>query len=443
MVTKDKARKITDSILRLSTADEAEVSLSGGDTTHLRFARNTPSTSGTYTDPSITIRSTFGKKSGSATINQFDDDSLADGVKRSEALAKLAPEDPEFVPALGPQRYEKVSAFSERSADAGAAPLALGAAVCIKDAMDRDLVAAGFTESRARYSCLANSRGVFGYHQSTGAYAAETVRTEDASGSGWASTAANDILDIDYASLSRAAYEKAIASKQPQALEPGKYVTILEPACVANLVGNMVYSMSARSADEGRSYFAAPAGGNRIGEKLFGSDIDIESNPTDERVPGSPWGGGGVPQRPRKWIEGGVVKTLSYSRYWAQKNGVEPIPGPSNIIMSGGTGSVADLIASTDRGVLVTSLWYIRSTDPQTMSYTGLTRDGVFLIEDGKITAPVTNFRWNDSPIAVLKNIEAMSAPVRMPPRPRRSNSVIVPALRVSEFNLSSVSEAV
>lgn len=443
MLTRDDARSITDRILRLSAADEAEVSVSGGDTTHLRFARNTPSTSGTYSDPSITIRSTFGKKSGSATINQFDDDSLADGVKRSEALAKLAPEDPEFVPALGPQRYEKVSAFSEASAEAGAAPMALGAAVCIKDAVDRGLVAAGFTESRARFSALANSRGVFGYHRATGAYAAETVRTEDASGSGWASTAAGDIHDIDYAAVSSSAIDKALASKEPQALEPGTYVAILEPACVANLVGNMMYSMNARSADEGRNYFASPAGGNRIGEKLFGSDIDIVSDPTDARVPGSPWGGGGVPQRARKWIDAGVVSTLSYSRYWAQKNDVEPIPFPSNIIMSGGTGSVADLIASTERGLLVTSLWYIRSTDPQTLSYTGLTRDGVFLVENGAITAPVTNFRWNDSPISVLKNVEAMSAPVRMPPRPRRSNSMIVPALRVSEFNFSSVSEAV
>ena len=443
LIDRDRARAITDGILRLSRADEAEVTLSGGTTAHLRFARNTLSTSGVFADPSISIRSTFEKRSGTAIINQFDDDSLAEGVRRSEALARLAPEDPEFVPALGPQRFVDVDGFNHESANAGAAPMALGAAVCLNEAMDRGLVAAGFTQSTASYSCLANSRGVFGFHRSTGAYAAETARTQDATGSGWAATAANDIHDIDYAGISRTAITKAIASREPRALAPGKYVVVLEPACVANLVSNMIYAMNARSADEGRNYFASPAGGNRLGEKLFGSDLSITSDPNDARVPGSPWGDEGVPQRARAWIDAGVVKTLAYSRFWAQNNGVDPIPFPSNVIMSGGTGTVADLIESTERGVLVTSLWYIRSTDPQTLMYTGLTRDGVFLIEDGKIAAPVTNFRWNDSPVAVLSNIEAMSTAVRMPPRPRRANSVIVPALRVSEFDLSSVSEAV
>jgi predicted Zn-dependent protease len=163
----------------------------------------------------------------------------------------------------------------------------------------------------------------------------------------------------------------------------------------------------------------------------------------DPLVPASPWGEDGLPQGKRTWIDRGVVSNLIYDRFWAQKQGKQPVPGPSNTIMKGGSGTLDDLIASTKRGVLVTSFWYVRSLDPRTMLNTGLTRDGVFWIENGKISHPVNNFRWNDSPIAVLKNVDAMSTAVRVPARGGRSPSTLVPALRVKSFNFASVSDAV
>lgn len=444
MLTREQAKTLTDKVLGLSKADEAQVSLSGGEVTHLRFARNTPSTSGSYSSPTLQISSVFGTRTGSVTVNQFDDATLAGAVRRSEEIARLAPEDREFMPALGPQTYAPIPAgFDQATADVGAAAIAKGVSVCLKDAVDVGLTAAGFAETRAGYTARASSNGLFGYHTATNAYIGETVRTPDGTGSGWAAQAAPSARALDFRAVSRAASTKARTSREPRSLAPGSYVTILEPACVASLVEALVWSMSARSADEGRSYFSAPKGGNRIGEKLFGDQVHIYSDPADARVPGSPWGEDGLPLGRVDWIKAGAVAALRYDRYWAREKNVAPVPGGANTIMRGGSGSVEDLIASTKRGVLVTSLWYIRSLDPQTLTYTGLTRDGVFWIEDGKISHPVTNFRWNDSPVSVLKNAVAMSEAVPMPPRPNREASTLVPALKVSSFNFASVSEAV
>lgn len=443
MLNREQAKNLVKRITALSKADEISVSLDGGATTHLRFARNNPSTSGTFSELDIRITSSFGRRSASASINQIDDASIERGVRRSEEMAKLAPEDPEHMPGLGPQSYPQVSAYDEATASSGSSRIAAGVKRCIGESAADELVAAGFSQTTAGFSCIANSAGMFGYHRATSAYVAETVRTPDNRGSGWASASDHKIGGLDFAAVSAAARDKARRSASPRPLEPGKYVTILEPACVANLMRIMMWSMDRRSADEGRSFFSKPGGGNRLGESLFPETISITSDPTDARAPASPWGGEGLPQARRPWIERGAVKSLATSRFWAKKHGVEPVPGPANLLMAGGSGSVKDLIASTKRGVLVTSLWYIRSLDPRTLTYTGLTRDGVFWIEGGEIKHPVTNFRWNDSPIAVLKNTVAMSQAYRVPPRPSRSTTTIVPALKVSEFTFASVSDAV
>ena len=444
MLTEQEARTLCEQVLALSKADEASVSIRGGRDSHLRFARSSPSTSGERDDLSIRIGSVFGTRSGSVTINQRDPATVEAAVRRSEELARLAPEDPEHMPALGPQTFAAVPhAFDTDTAERGAEAMPAGVAVCLRDAIDQGLVAAGFATASAQVLATATSRGLFGYHRATGASIAETVRTADARGSGWAASASPRHAAIDHAAISRTAIAKAVASASPRPLDPGSYVTILEPACVAELIELLGYALDARSADEGRSYFSRPGGGNRLGERLFGDAITLHSDPLHPDVPGSPWAGDHVPQAKTTWIDRGTLTALRHDRYWADKKGVAPVPYPSNLIMSGGTGTVDDLIASTERGVLVTSLWYIRSLDPRTLLYTGLTRDGVFWIENGKIAHPVTNFRWNDSPIAVLKNIVAMSAPVPAVTRASERASAVVPALKVSGFQLASVSEAV
>ena len=443
MIDRERAKAVTDAVLALSKADEARVALRESEVTHLRFARNAPSTSGTFTEPELTVWSTFGTRTGSVTVSQLDQGGLAEAVRRSEELARLAPEDAEHMPVLGPQTFPSTQAFDADTAARGAEVLADGVGRCIEDARAAGLETAGFTETVAEAQALATSRGLFGYHRSTRAYVSATARTPDGSGSGWASAADHRIGALDYGAVSRATVAKAKASQAHRPLPPGAYVTILEPACVANLLQLMRFMMNARAADEGRSFFASPEGGNRRGEKLFPDNVHMYSDPQDPLAPATPWDDDGLPQQRRDWISGGTLANLYADRFWAGKQGVEPVPMPSNLIMRGGTSSVDDLVASTKRGLLVTSMWYIRFVDPRSLLFTGLTRDGVFWIEDGKVQYPVQNFRWNESPIHVLKNIEGMTAPVRVPARPGREVNLVVPGLKVSSFHFTSVSEAV
>jgi predicted Zn-dependent protease len=180
-----------------------------------------------------------------------------------------------------------------------------------------------------------------------------------------------------------------------------------------------------------------------LGEKLFSENVTIYSDPTDEEVPGSPFGDEGIPQRKVVWVEKGVLKNLTYSRFWAQKQGKDPVPTPSNLLINGGNATIEDLVKSVKRGILISSLWYIRSLDPQTMLLTGLTRDGNFYIENGEIKYPVKNFRWNESPAFVLKNVVEMTKPMRVMGKESGQANISAPAMLVKEFHFASVSDAV
>jgi predicted Zn-dependent protease len=451
MMTRDQAQALIKSVLARSTADEARVTVRAEASGHLRFARNTVSTSAATTGQTVTVESCFGKRTGSVRVNQLDEATLADAVKRAEEIARLAPEDPEHMPVLPAQEYLATEAFDEATAAGGPEALATAAGGAMRAAAGHDLVAAGFTQAGSAVEATGNSAGLFGFHRDTACSFSTTMRTRDATGSGWAGRASRRWSDLGADAAAAVAAQKAVASRPARPLPAGKYTAILEPACVASMVQILVGSMDRRRADEGRSYFAAPqqkkkgasAGGTRLGEKLFDPRVDIRSDPADRRVASRPWGGDGLPHRPRAWIERGRVATLSCDRYWASQKKVEPVPRAPNFIMAGGKGTLEELIKGTKKGVLVTSLWYIRSVDPQTLLYTGLTRDGVFWVENGEIAYPVNNFRWNESPVAVLKKIEAMSAAEPIPSRGDENATSIIPALRVSDFTFSSISDAV
>lgn len=443
MLERRQAEQVVEWVRGASHADEVHLWLEDREARHQRFARNSPSTSGWYTDRKLTVQSTFGTRSAASTVNQIDEGAIGEVVRRSEELAKLAPEDPEFVPGLGPQVYPEVAAFFPEDGIEAAARMVKGIAASIEQAAQRGVVAAGFGRADTRNRCIANGRGLFGFHRETEAHFSQTVRTQDGSGSGWASQIGNRVADLDFASNTATAIDKAQKSAKPQALPPGKYTTVLEPACVASLARILVDNMDARSADEGRSFFSSKGGRNRIGEQLFPESLSIYSDPNNPVAPSTPWDSEGLPQRRLSWIDKGIVANLPCGRYWAKKQGREPVPTRSNIIVRGGQGNVEDLVASVDKGVLITSLWYIRRVDPQTMLYTGLTRDGVFWIENGRIAHPVTNFRWNDSPVRVFKKARALSRTGRISPRSRRDDGIAVPGLVVDEFELTSVSDAI
>lgn len=443
IISEAEAKRITQKALSFSKADSATVRLRGHERGNIRFALNSSTTNGFQDGLSLSIESNFGKRSGSASTNEFDDRAIEATVRKAEQNARLAPENAEFQPPLGPQKYVESRTFFESTAGARPEKLATLCAPVIQEADRAGVTAAGFLEAGAECEALATSNGLFAFEPSTAVRFTVSARTADGTGSGWAGQHQHDIARLNVSRLGKSAMEKTVQSRSPVALDPGKYTVILEPAAVCDLLGIMIWGFDARSADEGRSFFTKKGGGNKLGEKLFGDAIHLYSDPHHELAPGSVYSPEGLPVVRRDWIKEGVINELVYSRFWAKKNDREPVPHPTNLIMAGANTTVDEMVRNTKRGVLVTRFWYIREVDPRTMLFTGLTRDGTFLVEDGKISKPVKNFRFNESPVALLSNIEAMGPAERTTGSEVDDWPICVPPLLVKNFNFASLSDAV
>ena len=441
ILTEAQAKAILDKVLAYSTADECSAQIGGGTSGNVRFARNDISTSGIVASVELGVQVAFGKRVGTATINQFDDASLERVVRRAEDLAKLAPENPEFMPAVGQQTFRPTETWSDSTAALTPEARAKIAEASILPCRDKGLVAAGFLEDSAGFTAFANSKGNFGYQKATSADYTCTVRTEDGRGSGWVGSNVQDIDKFDAGKDVAVAMRKAAASVDAQALEPGKYTVILEPAAAAGLISFMMNFFDARSADEGRSFLSKQGGGNKIGEQIVDPRVNIYTDPWHPLVPALPWDGEGLPREKTAIIENGKVANLEYSRYWAQKQGKPEKAGWGNVIMDGGTKSTAELIAGTERGILLTRTWYIRMVDPQTVLLTGLTRDGTFYIENGQLKYPIKNFRFNESPVIMLNNIEELGKAVRV--KADEGGSMLLPPMKIRDFTFTSLSDAV
>ena len=443
ILSQDDARTLLQKVLSFSKADECQVSLNGSVGGNIRYALNAVSTSGALEQMSLGINSVFGKKVGTTTINEYDDASLEKAVRRSEELARLAPENPEFVPFLGPQNYEPPSkTYVPATADITSKLRADMVRQSLQVSKDNKLAAAGYLENSYTFYALMNSHGLWAYTTNTQVNFSVTLRTEDGTGSGYAAKGYNDVSKLDVLAASKTAAWKAAKSTGAKALEPGKYTVILEPAAGIVLLENLYGSLDARNADEGRSFLSMPGGKTRLGEKLVDERVNIYSDPHNEELPTFHYTNDGQPMIKRSWIEKGVVKNLFYSRYWAQQKGVPSVPAPDAIIMDGGTASIEDLIKSTEKGILVTRLWYIRTVDPQTLLYTGLTRDGTFYIENGEIKFPVKNFRFNESPVIMLNNLETLGRPERTISG-ETNQSAMIPPMKIRDFTFTSLSDAI
>jgi predicted Zn-dependent protease len=436
LLNEQEARALMEKVLKLSKADACEVNLNGNIGGNLRYARNTVTTAGGAENTTLVVQVNFGKRSGTATINELDDAALERVVRRAEELARLAPEDPEFVEPLGPQQYVPTPAWFDATASITPEYRAGVAAGSVGPAKAKDCTAAGFIQDAASWQAMMNSKGLFAYHKETNVTYSTTVRSNDGTGSGYVTRDYNDVAKLDPAKVSGIALEKAVASRNARAIEPGKYTVILEPEASVELIQDMMFSMAARQADEGRSFLSSPGGGTKLGQKLVDERVTIYSDPANPEVPTSAWGGDGRPFVRMPWIEKGVVKNMFYSRFWAQKQGKEATPAPPNLIMEGGDASLEQLIRETTRGILLTRTWYIRFVDPQTLLLTGLTRDGTFYVENGEIKHAIKNLRFNESPVIMLNNIDALGKPERV-----RGN--LIPPMRVRDFTFTSLSDAV
>jgi predicted Zn-dependent protease len=443
MMSRAEAQAFLERVVKLSKADAIGVNLNGGYQGNIRFAANRITTSGGVSNSQLAVQSGYGSKHAVVTTSDFSPEGVERAVRQSEALAKLAPEDPDNMPLLPPQKYIDVNAWFDSTGNLTPDQRAAAARTAIDAAKAAgDLAAAGFIVEGTNFNAIASNTGMFAYFPSTNVNYQLTVRTNDGTGSGWAGADHPDWRQIDFKAVSDQAIQKARLSRNPQAVEPGRYTVILEPQAVGDLVQLLAFGLDARSADEGRSALSKQGGGTKIGEKIVDSRVTLLSDPADPQLLGRPWTQEGLPLSREVWIENGVLKQLNYSRFWAQKKGARPNGGLGSVKMTGGDATREQMIASVDRGILVTRLWYLRQVDPRTELYTGLTRDGTFLIENGKITKAVKNLRFNESPLFLLNNLEMVGRSERVAGTEAGGN-VVFPTLKVKDFNFTSLSDAV
>ena len=448
LLSEQEARAITEKLLSYVRADDAIVSVNSENYSHLRFAANAFTTSGARKNTSVGITVWIDKKRGASSTNEIDDASLKAAVAQAEEIARISPVDREYLPTLGRQTYKPVNAYSEATSNISLQDRARALNNVIASCERSRVIGAGFHQARGSVNASATKNGNFNYERSSLVSLSTTARTADGGSSGYFLRNHFDVNRLDVKRVAHEAIRKALEARNPRTLEPGVYPAILEPQAVADLLSFFAFSFDARSADEGRSPFSLPGGKTKVGQQVFDERINIYSDPWNPELPGSQAAQAGIPAQRIQLVRNGILENLTYSRYWAKQKDKQPTPGPVNSIMESSAPPVTleEMISKTDRGILLGRFWYIRGVDPRTALQTGLTRDGIWYVEGGKIRYPVKNFRFNQSLMALLApgNVEMIGAPERVGSAEGQGNSAaLLPALKVKEFHFSSQSEAV
>jgi PmbA protein len=472
MLTREQAGDIFDRIKKLSSADEVEVLFSGGRFALTRFANNTIHQNVAEENYVVSVRSAFGGKTARAFTNKFDEESLRQVVRSAESLARVQHPDDDLLPMpdapsgggtlrlrSGQAREAPVptqpSRYFQQTADITPELRAEGVKKIVDVADRHKLTTAGVYSSAEALDGIFNSRGLSRWHTQTSAEVSITMLAADSSG--WQKANSPDVGNLDPLALAETAARKAVDSARPREIPAGKYTVILEPAAVLDIVGFMFWDYAGMAILDQRSFLTG-----RIGTKLFGDNITIWDDVAHPLQTGSPFDGEGVQRQRVPLVENGIVKRVVYARATAErmkrseyKDNVGPIEAtghgfplpnemgemPLNIVFAptGNPQTVEQMIASTERGVLVTRLWYIREVEPFEKMLTGMTRDGTFLVENGRVQGGVRNFRFNESLIHMLSSVEAMSVPVRS--CGEESFDMVVPAMKVKEFNFTEVTK--
>ncbi len=446
ILTEGEARQLCERVIAAGTADEMLVRVESGLDGNTRFAVNQLTTAGEVEDTEVTVTARFGRRAASVRFNALERTGIAAAVRKAEQLAGLAPEDQEQMPLLGEQLYQTVPAFFDSTRDLDSTSRAIVVKTAADAAESAGLVGTGFLPRVARITAVANSNGLFAYQRSTLASFTTTVRTRGGDGSGWAGTTHNDWVRMTPpAELAERAGRKALQSVQAVTVQPAPYTVVLEPTAVGNLIRLLANGLGARAADEGRSAFSRPGGGNRMGDRILDERLTLYSDPQDPDLLERPFTDEGEPVGRTVWFENGVLKNLAYSRYWAERQQAQSVPLGGGLKLEGGSGTALDLVAGVESGILVTRFWYIRGVDPRTMVYTGLTRDGTYLIENGQVTRAVKNLRFNQSIVEMLDKIDAIGEAERVVASESGGlgGAVVVPPIVVRDFNFTSNSDAV
>ena len=430
-MNESQALALLDKALKTAKADDVVVNLDGGTLASTRLADNVITQSIETSRATLMATCAYGRSHGTATTEDLSDKAISAAVKAAQTIAKSMPPDPEYMPpveAAETARYTKADGYFEPTVrfapDARATQLVAAAKAVAK----KGYRLSGAYASGDRFTAVANSAGLKAYHRST--HAALHLTALGKNGSGWAEKMSGNTDDIDVAAVAKEALRIAKLAQDPADPEAGRYALIMPPAAVAEMVAFFLWEgFDAKAADENRNFLRG-----KQGAKICPETITIRSNPAEPDCLGRPFQDDGLVAPTIKWIDKGVLKSLMYSRYWAKKQGKEATGWPPNVIMDGDTTSLDDMIASTERGLLVTHFWYIRTVDPMKPLLTGMTRDGLFRIENGRIAGALKQMRFNENPLDMLSRVEAMGPPQRtgeyMP--------MLMPALKVRDFNFTS-----
>ncbi len=429
------------SAARAMGVHEVEAILTSGDQALTRFANNAIHQNVAESATNLSVRARIEGRTARASTNRLDAQSIRDVVEDAIALTRLTEPDAESLPLAERAEYVHVLRWFEATAAVTPHDRAQAVAEAIGAVEAAGQTAAGIYSTDEVSYALMNSRGVHAEYRET--MARFSITSMAATSSGWAKASACNHRDLNPLALAQSAARKATMSADPQVLPAGRYTVVLEPAAVLDLAGQMFGDFSATAIRDGRSFL-----NDRIGKQIFGTNITVHDDVWHPLQSGAPFDGEGVPRRRLTLVEGGVVKEIAYSRQAAARAAVEPtghglpLPNeygesPANIVIAGGDTSVDEMIASTERGVLVTRLWYIREVDPYEKIFTGMTRDGTFLVEDGRVTAGVRNFRFNQGLMEMLSNVEALSPVVRS--SGEETFDMVVPAMKVRDFNFTEV----
>jgi predicted Zn-dependent protease len=426
---------------RAQGVTEVEAIIASDSSALTRFANNAIHQNVSERNTQLSVRAVIGGRTARASTNRLDRGAIVNVVEQAIAITRLTEPDPELLPLAGAAAYPEVNLWFESTANATPAERARAVAEAIGAVEAAGQTAAGIYSTEESCFALLNSRGVNASYRETTARFSITAMAGDSSG--WAKAGACDLRELNPLELARTAARKASQSGAPRELPAGRYTVILEPAAVLDLAGQMFADFSATAIREGRSFL-----NDRIGKKVFGGNITIHDDVCHPLQSGAPFDGEGVPRRRLTLVDGGVVRDIAYSRQAAALAGAAPtghgfpLPNeygeaPVNIVIAGGDSSVEKMLASTERGILVTRFWYIREVDPYEKIFTGMTRDGTFLVEDGRVTAGIRNFRFNQCLVEMLSNVESLSATVRA--SGEETFDMVVPAMKVSDFNFTEV----
>ena len=440
LISQSEALALIDFAIATSQADGIFISINTSETALSRFSENQISQNVRKRTFSLTVTSYFGKRSASASTTELEREAIALTVKRSEDLARIAPEDPEWVELLPPQTYSDRQPAFDR-ATATLSPLKKGEIIQEVCSLSKDagVNGSGTLSFQVKLNAIGNSKGLRGCDRTTEADFSFTARIDN--GSSWNRCTAWSIDNLPIVELTKKVIQRAIASRNPRAVEPGDYTVVFEPSAFASLLPWVIWNLDARAADEGRSFVSLrdDSGrpiGNKVGEQLFNPLLQIERNSAHPLLQGARYFSNGLSNEKLNIVKDGIPQTLAYSRYWAKEQDKEPTGAMYPIVMTGSERTVADLIASTERGIFVNRAWYVRYVDPRTLEVTGMTRDGTFLIEDGQIAYPIKNLRFNQSLPEMLKNLVAVS-------QVKRCGSSVIPGCKVENFHFSSITDSI